>query len=179
MELGDVAEDGVRGHHLSDRPGEQAACLEHPQKGRDQAGDTQHLAQAARPYQHQADENRAAVASSISIPPSQSSTPAPNAAPMAIPARTEWDPSRIGWIGPRPLRRPGTGAITPHGGAPRGTRGSCRASSLSDLGLRCTHDADNTMWCGSCGAVQSFTIRPPPTPIRRSLRNDRANPTGC
>jgi hypothetical protein len=30
-----------------------------------------------------------------------------------------------------------------------------------------------------CGAVQSFTMRPPPTPFRRSLRNDRANPTGC
>jgi hypothetical protein len=30
-----------------------------------------------------------------------------------------------------------------------------------------------------CGAVQNFTMRPPPTPFRRSLRNDRANPTGC
>jgi hypothetical protein len=30
-----------------------------------------------------------------------------------------------------------------------------------------------------CGAVQSFTMRPPPTPFRRLLRNDRANSTGC
>jgi CubicO group peptidase (beta-lactamase class C family) len=29
------------------------------------------------------------------------------------------------------------------------------------------------------GAVQSFTMRSPPTPLRRSLRNDTANPTGC
>jgi hypothetical protein len=30
-----------------------------------------------------------------------------------------------------------------------------------------------------CGAVQSFMMRPPRTPFRRSLRNDGANPTGC
>jgi hypothetical protein len=36
------------------------------------------------------------VASSARIPSSQSNTPAPNAAPIAPPARTERDPSRIG-----------------------------------------------------------------------------------
>jgi transposase len=69
-----------------------------------------------------------------------------------------------------------------------------RVLSLAGPGWK-NRDACNEQWrlaacrilgCGAhmmpttlCGALQSFTMRPPPTPFRRSLRNDRANPTGC
>jgi hypothetical protein len=48
-----------------------------------------------------------------------------------------------------------------------------RTSSLSELGSRRTHDADNNVWCNTTrrGCHKHC--------FRRSLRNDTANPTGC
>jgi hypothetical protein len=72
------------------------------------------------------------------------------------------------------------------GRPPAGRRGRHAFARAPHHGLGRRLAACRNWGCGAhmmpttlCGAVQNFTMRPPPTPFGRSLRNDRANPTGC